>query len=88
MSATNTGSLYVPNADNCELTDHCPGDFQGCYLARVAAKSRECTDATSTRVDVVVNAVVPVTVRAPCGERAISGGQLGATTYFSTRELR
>lgn len=51
------------------------------HLARVAAESGESRNATGTGVDIVVDAVVPVAVGAPGGERAIGGRELGATTF-------
>lgn len=49
------------------------------FLARVAAQGSPCRNAAGTDVAIVVDTLVPVTVGAPGGERAVRGGELSAT---------
>lgn len=50
-----------------------------CHLARVAAEGSECRNAAGTGVTVVVDTIIPMTVGAVGGERAITGSEPGAT---------
>lgn len=70
---------YIQQFASHKLYPSALGVVDYALLARVAAQGSPCRNAAGTDVAIVVDTLVPVTVGAPGGERAVRGGELSAT---------